>query len=90
MSLVSMRSLAWRARFVIHAERFLFDPGEVTPALFGRHRATDLEEMVEHVLLALDPGMRGFEQECLDLRRDLAALIEQRPDPGFVAGDALA
>jgi hypothetical protein len=85
-----MRSLAWGARFVVHAEGLFPDPGEVTPALFGGHGAADLEKVFKHVPLTFDAGVGGFKQEFLDLGGELVTLVEERPDAGFAAGDALA
>jgi hypothetical protein len=55
---------------------FLFDPGKVPPALLGRHRTTDLKEVIQHVLLAFDPGMGGFQEEFFNLGSDLIRLIK--------------
>jgi hypothetical protein len=85
-----MRSLAWGARFVIHVEGFFLNPGEVTPALLRGHGSTDLEEVFQHVFLALDAGVGSFQQEFLNLGGEPIRLLEQFTDPAFTARNALA
>src|SRR6266436_9680084 len=53
---------------VIREESSFLNPGEIAFALFWRHGFTDLDEMLEHRLLALKPKLRCLGELFLDFR----------------------
>ena len=64
---------------IIRQEGFLFHPGKITTALFGRHCLTDPEKVIEHHSLTFRTQSRRFRQSCINLRCHFCCIRQQLP-----------